>query len=74
MSTVKFGLQCDGCTYKENDYHVDTIRTCEDCERDLCPACAKRTGHVEGAEADVDQQPTWQAAEGMHRFEEVASE
>jgi hypothetical protein len=56
---VRFGLACDGCGLREDDYIVPTIRGCGDCDRDLCPSCAKGTGHVKDREADVETSPTW---------------
>lgn len=63
MSIVAFGMRCDVCALTFNDYDCGTIRTCEDCLIDYCPACAKASGHVEGRELDMDQPATWREPE-----------
>ena len=52
MSTVRFGAQCDRCHVTHNDYSVEDIAACEDCERDLCDNCAEETEHETREDGD----------------------
>lgn len=61
MSTIRFGAACDAllsdgtpCPVYFNDYSVGSIVYCPVCERDLCPLCAKATGHEQVKDWDVD--------------------
>ena len=54
---VKFGKQCDACGVLHNDYSVGDIAYCDDCEQDLCDACAEPE-HVVVKEWDVDTERT----------------
>jgi hypothetical protein len=47
MSTVRFGQACDTCPKAYPDYNSGSdIGTCEDCQADLCPRCARETSHT----------------------------
>lgn len=45
MSTVRFGAKCDNCGVVHNNYSVEDIAYCNDCEKDLCDICAEKLGH-----------------------------
>ena len=55
MTTVRFGVACDGpgCPHVWNDYAIpEDVAECETCGDDFCPACIPKTGHVIVRKAD----------------------
>lgn len=68
MTTVRFGVACDGpgCKQVWNDYAIpEDVAECETCLLDLCPACVEKTGHVIVRKADEGRRAIVECSGGL---------